>query len=130
MGSTTARAGSTLIDPHPPFWCRGPVRWFLASGGGHERIAHACGHEAENPSLEVEVHEVIFVAGIVHQVRGEASREVVLEVPGKVIGQDNDTVGRNPKAFDHTFGHRSFLGRLEAFESDLCRWSGAGRTWS
>ena len=130
MGPTTARADFTLIHPHPPLWCRGPIPWFLASGGGHERIAHACGHEAENPSLEVEVHEVIFVAGIVHQVRGEASREVVLEVPGQEFGQDCDTIGRNPKAIDLTFGRGSFPGRLEAFESDLCRWSSAGRTRS
>ena len=106
----------------------------LASGGGHERIAHACGHEAKTPSLEVEVHEDIFVAGFVHQVpgrrvggdvypfRGEARREDIIKVAGQVIGQDLDTVGRNPKAFDLT------VGRLQAFEPNLCRWSGAGRT--
>ena len=62
-GSGSSRIGLSRQesgrDPHiAPI---GPVPLVLASGEGHERIAHACGHETDISSIPIEVAQGFFL---------------------------------------------------------------------
>lgn len=98
----------------------GPVRSASASGGGHERIAHACGHEAENPSLQVETHEVI----------DEAVDEVIVEVIVEIAIEVPDALRCGPQFLvDEQICGPDLLGG-EAILRDLRRRAGARRSRS